>query len=106
MRLALHQEKISNKRLALKLDQTEATLLNTTSGLNPVPTSGPVETSGNESEKSPIKEKDLNIKTLPIGHVTQKELEISLNQMKRKNKNLEEKIITLHKQLKGILNYN
>ena len=63
LRLALHQEKINSKRLALKLDETEATVM--TGPTIPHPTASPVRT---ESEPSPIKEVDLNIKTFQTGN--------------------------------------
>ena len=48
--------------------------------------------------QSPIKELDLNVKTQETGN-NEKELEIALNQLRRRNRQLEDKLATLYRQL-------
>lgn len=90
LRLDLHQERMKSKRLALKLEETEVTVQRHQN----MPANATL-----EAPRSPIREVDLNVKTAETGN-SAKELEISLNQMRRRNKQLENKLATLYIQLK------
>ena len=90
LRLDLHKEKMSNKRLTLKLDELEAILATTESTKR--------EEKVTSIATSPIKEVDLNIRTSHTGN-NEKELEIAVNQLRRRNKQLEDKLATLYRQL-------
>jgi len=93
LRLDLHKEKMSNKRLTLKLDELEAII--TTSEGNVMATPAP---SNKLDATTTIKEVDLNVITSETGN-NSKELEIAVNQLRRRNKQLEEKLATLYRQL-------
>lgn len=80
---------MSNKRLTLKLDELEAVISTTNQTMPNAPA---------QINQSPIKELDLNIKTQETGN-NEKELEIALNQLRRRNKQLEDKLAILYRQL-------
>ena len=80
---------MSNKRLTLKLDELEAIISTTNQTMPKTPP---------QVNQSPIKELDLNVKTQETGN-NEKELEIALNQLRRRNRQLEDKLATLYRQL-------
>ena len=95
LRVELHQEKIVNKRLSVKLDELESSLVEMKNSQNVL---------SKIDQNSQLSEKIDNQPVLPIvtsrSGNSSEELEIALRQANRKVKNLEEKLVTSNKHIK------
>ena len=97
LRIELHQERIVNKRLSLKLDEME-------SSISHMQQSNSILNNIDQNEQNePVKvlaEPNLKVTTSASGNSSD-ELEIALRQSTRRVKELEEKLVTGHKQGKA-----